>query len=122
MFRKLFIKSVAAVVMSAFVAGAGATAASAGGYGHGNSYGHSKSFHHKKHHGHHKRHGFRKRFGFKHGSGYGRKGPFGNVNDRTWNRHVSWCHGRFKSYKSFDNSYKPYRGPRQQCWSPFIRG
>lgn len=34
-------------------------------------------------------------------------------------RHVNWCHGRYRSYRAYDNSFQPYDGPRQQCYSPF---
>ena len=33
--------------------------------------------------------------------------------------HVRWCHERYVSYRAWDNSYQPYSGPRQQCWSPY---
>jgi len=33
--------------------------------------------------------------------------------------HVRWCYGRYRSYRAWDNSYQPYGGPRQQCWSPY---
>ena len=33
--------------------------------------------------------------------------------------HQAWCADRYRSYRSSDNSYKPYDGPRQQCLSPY---
>ncbi|CAN7670599.1 BA14K family protein [Mesorhizobium sp. LjNodule214] len=33
--------------------------------------------------------------------------------------HVRWCYDRYVSYRAWDNSYQPYNGPRQQCWSPY---
>ena len=33
--------------------------------------------------------------------------------------HVNWCHNRYRSYRASDNSFQPYNGPRQQCWSPY---
>lgn len=33
--------------------------------------------------------------------------------------HVRWCHNRYRSYRSWDNTYQPYNGPRRQCWSPY---
>ncbi|TIS54552.1 BA14K family protein [Mesorhizobium sp.] len=33
--------------------------------------------------------------------------------------HIRWCHERYVSYRAWDNSYQPYAGPRQQCWSPY---
>lgn len=34
-------------------------------------------------------------------------------------RHVRWCYNRYRSYRAFDNSYQPYDGPREQCYSPY---
>ncbi|HXV29638.1 MAG TPA: BA14K family protein [Sinorhizobium sp.] len=34
-------------------------------------------------------------------------------------RHVNWCYDRYRSYRAWDNSFQPYGGPRQQCYSPF---
>jgi hypothetical protein len=33
--------------------------------------------------------------------------------------HVRWCHNRYRSYRAWDNTFQPYHGPRQQCWSPY---
>ncbi len=33
--------------------------------------------------------------------------------------HVRWCQNRYKSYRAWDNSFQPYHGPRQQCYSPY---
>ncbi len=33
--------------------------------------------------------------------------------------HVSWCYDRYRSYRSSDNTFQPYNGPRQQCYSPY---
>ncbi|WP_176086000.1 BA14K family protein [Martelella sp. HB161492] len=41
--------------------------------------------------------------------------PGGNINPR----HYQWCEDRYKSYRAYDNSYQPYNGPRQQCYSPY---
>ncbi|TIR42250.1 MAG: BA14K family protein, partial [Mesorhizobium sp.] len=30
-----------------------------------------------------------------------------------------WCYDRYRSYRAWDNTFQPYGGPRQQCWSPF---
>jgi hypothetical protein len=35
------------------------------------------------------------------------------------NSHVSWCYNRYRSYRAFDNTFQPYNGPRQQCYSPY---
>lgn len=35
--------------------------------------------------------------------------------------HVNWCHGRYRSYRAYDNTFQPYHGPRQQCYSPYSR-
>lgn len=33
--------------------------------------------------------------------------------------HVRWCQDRYRSYRASDNSFQPYNGPRQQCYSPY---
>lgn len=33
--------------------------------------------------------------------------------------HVAWCYETYRSYRSYDNTYQPYEGPRRQCWSPY---
>ncbi|MEJ6784416.1 BA14K family protein [Aminobacter sp. Piv2-1] len=33
--------------------------------------------------------------------------------------HVRWCYNRYRSYRAWDNTFQPYVGPRQQCWSPY---
>lgn len=33
--------------------------------------------------------------------------------------HVRWCSNRYRSYRAWDNTFQPYHGPRQQCWSPY---
>lgn len=33
--------------------------------------------------------------------------------------HVQWCYDRYRSYRSWDNTFQPYNGPRQQCYSPY---
>ncbi|MBW9114712.1 BA14K family protein [Rhizobium cauense] len=33
--------------------------------------------------------------------------------------HVSWCYGRYRTYRAFDNTYQPYYGPRRQCVGPY---
>lgn len=35
------------------------------------------------------------------------------------NAHVEWCYNRYKSYRAYDNTFQPYNGPRQQCYSPY---
>ncbi|WP_414650759.1 BA14K family protein [Ensifer sp.] len=35
-------------------------------------------------------------------------------------RHVDWCYARYRSYRAWDNSFQPYGGPRQQCYSPYF--
>ncbi|SMC92106.1 BA14K-like protein [Rhizobium sp. RU36D] len=34
-------------------------------------------------------------------------------------RHYDWCQGRYRSYDAYSNTFQPYNGPRQQCYSPF---
>jgi hypothetical protein len=38
---------------------------------------------------------------------------------RLGSDHVEWCYNRYRSYRAYDNSFQPYNGPRQQCWSPY---
>ncbi|QKD03258.1 BA14K family protein [Mesorhizobium loti] len=38
---------------------------------------------------------------------------------RLSNAHVQWCYNRYRSYRSWDNTFQPYGGPRQQCYSPY---
>ncbi|PWK72868.1 BA14K family protein [Aminobacter sp. AP02] len=33
--------------------------------------------------------------------------------------HARWCYSRYRSYRAWDNTFQPYNGPRQQCWSPY---
>jgi hypothetical protein len=33
--------------------------------------------------------------------------------------HVAWCYDRYRSYREWDNSWQPYHGPRQICYSPY---
>ncbi len=33
--------------------------------------------------------------------------------------HVGWCENRYRSYRVYDNTFQPYNGPRQQCYSPY---
>lgn len=35
------------------------------------------------------------------------------------NAHVRWCHNRYRSYRAYDNTFQPYNGRRQQCYSPY---
>ena len=37
----------------------------------------------------------------------------------TGNAHVQWCYNRYRSYRASDNTFQPYNGPRQQCYSPY---
>ena len=32
--------------------------------------------------------------------------------------HVDWCFNRYRSYRTSDNTFQPYNGPRQACRSP----
>lgn len=33
--------------------------------------------------------------------------------------HVDWCYARYRSYRDYDNSWKPNYGPRRVCVSPY---
>lgn len=45
-----------------------------------------------------------------------RAAPSSGINPR----HYEWCSGRYRSYRSYDNTFQPYNGPRQQCYSPYF--
>lgn len=34
-------------------------------------------------------------------------------------KHYAWCENRYRSYRTYDNTFQPYNGPRQQCLSPY---
>ncbi len=34
-------------------------------------------------------------------------------------RHYSWCGDRYRSYNWRSNTFQPYHGPRQTCYSPY---
>lgn len=34
-------------------------------------------------------------------------------------RHIEWCYGQYRSYREWDNSWQPLRGPRRECISPY---
>ncbi|MBY4592439.1 BA14K family protein [Rhizobium redzepovicii] len=38
---------------------------------------------------------------------------------RMGSSHVAWCASRYRSYRAYDNTFQPYNGPRQQCYSPY---
>jgi len=38
---------------------------------------------------------------------------------RVGSAHVEWCYDRYRSYRAWDNTFQPYHGPRQQCYSPY---
>lgn len=33
--------------------------------------------------------------------------------------HIDWCYDRYRSYREYDNSWKPNHGPRRVCVSPY---
>lgn len=33
--------------------------------------------------------------------------------------HTQWCYDRYRSYRASDNTFQPYNGARQQCYSPY---
>ncbi len=39
---------------------------------------------------------------------------------RAWDAHVAYCYNRYRSYRSWDNTFQPYHGPRRACRSPYI--
>ncbi|TIL95732.1 MAG: BA14K family protein [Mesorhizobium sp.] len=47
--------------------------------------------------------------------GYYNRGYYNNGSSA----HVRWCYNRYRSYRTWDNTFQPYNGPRRQCWSPY---
>lgn len=41
------------------------------------------------------------------------------VNSGVNPRHFDWCYDKYRSYRSSDNTFQPYNGPRKQCYSPY---
>jgi len=39
--------------------------------------------------------------------------------ERPRNAHLDWCYNRYRSYRSYDNTFQPYNGPRRPCISPY---
>ena len=50
------------------------------------------------------------------GGGYG---PRYYLDGNPGGSHVQWCYNRYRSYRAYDNTFQPYHGPRQQCYSPY---
>ena len=53
-------------------------------------------------------------------------GVLGNQNNQVRpvqinRQHLAWCESHYRSYRASDNSFKPSRGSRQSCVSPFMR-
>jgi hypothetical protein len=42
-----------------------------------------------------------------------------SVRVRTGSAHRNWCRSEYRSYRSYDNTFQPYNGPRRQCISPY---
>ncbi len=40
---------------------------------------------------------------------------YGGINPQ----HVQWCMNRYRTYRSYDNTYAPRVGVRAQCYSPY---
>ncbi|PDT45807.1 BA14K family protein [Sinorhizobium fredii] len=45
--------------------------------------------------------------------------PQPDYSPRYGSRHSDWCTDRYRSYRTYDNTFQPYEGPRRQCYSPF---
>lgn len=41
------------------------------------------------------------------------------IHRRAGSAHVEWCYDRYRSYRAWDNTFQPYNGPRQLCYSPY---
>jgi hypothetical protein len=46
-------------------------------------------------------------------------GAIANNNRSSGSAHVDWCYDRYRSYRASDNTFQPYSGPRQRCYSPY---
>jgi hypothetical protein len=99
MFRKSIISAMTIAILGTSAAALGTTAASAGGYGYGNNYGNG---------------------GYNGGYNNGYQQPYRD--GKYSQQHVSWCQNHWKSYDPYNNTYQPYKGPRQQCYSPYYSG
>ena len=65
-------------------------------------------------------------YGLGYGSGYYNDPYYGEpvyrprrVYRGAGSTHVEWCYNRYRSYRAWDNTFQPYHGPRQQCYSPY---
>jgi hypothetical protein len=47
---------------------------------------------------------------------YDRRREHRRANSRA---HIDWCYDRYRSYRASDNTFQPYSGGRQQCYSPY---
>lgn len=50
---------------------------------------------------------------------YYRERPRRHYRDGYSRAHYRWCHNRYRSYRSYDNTFQPYHGGRRQCYSPY---
>ncbi|MCP1198520.1 BA14K family protein [Notoacmeibacter sp. MSK16QG-6] len=48
-----------------------------------------------------------------------RAAPRRHYRDGYPRAHYRWCHNRYRSYRSYDNTFQPYHGGRRQCYSPY---
>jgi len=79
----------------------------------------------------HRRHGYRYHGGywFPHSAfSYGviivpapRYAPSYEPTFQLTEHHYRWCERRYRSYRRWDNTFKPYYEPRKQCVSPYLR-
>ena len=78
--------------------------------------------HHRRHHRRHFRHGpnivFGLGLGFPAYHYYAQPRPVYRYRSGS-SAHVQWCYDRYRSYRAYDNTFQPYNGPRQLCWSPY---
>jgi len=116
MFRKSIISAAAVAALAVATALSGTTAASAGGYGYGHGKGHGYG------HGYGKGHGYGHGHWHRYGHGHHKRLIIKTPQHGYWKQHVSWCHDRYRSYRDWDNTFRPYHGPRQKCRSPYYRG
>ena len=96
MFRKTLLSTITLVIVAGTTATGFTTAASAGGYGYGN--------------------------GDHYNGGYQWYQPRATARKQAYrgnDPHLRWCYDRYVSYREYDNTFRPYHGPRKPCVSPF---
>ena len=87
------------------------------GRAHRRYHRHHRRYRHHRHHRHHR---------YRHHRHHGWGGVISGiiiggilVSEYRYNQHVNWCYRRYRSYHEPTNSFKPHRGRRRACHSPY---